>query len=85
VPIGYDLDRLRPGRANGLLKEPAGCRRVASQGHKHVDDLPELVNGAVHIAPAACHLQVGLIGLPAIADGMAAGAGGLGQPRLAAA
>jgi hypothetical protein len=40
-----------------------------------------LVDGVVDIAPAAGDLGVGLIGLPAVANRVPAGPGGLGQQR----
>jgi hypothetical protein len=43
--------------------------------------LPELVDRSVDIAPPAGDLDIGLVDLPAVADGMAAGPGGLGQQR----
>jgi len=52
---------------------------VSARGDEHVDDLAELVDRAVHVAPLPCDLQVGLIDLSAVADGVAAGPGSLGQ------
>jgi hypothetical protein len=45
-----------------------GCLGVVPRGDIDVDDLPELVDGAVDIAPVAGDLDVGLVDLPAIAD-----------------
>jgi hypothetical protein len=42
---------------------------------EHVNDLPELINRTVDIAPLARDLHVGLIDLPAVTDGMSAGPG----------
>jgi hypothetical protein len=47
--------------------KPVGGVSVSSGGHEHVDDLAELVDRAVHIAPLPGDLQVGLIDLPAVA------------------
>jgi hypothetical protein len=74
-PIGGDLDWPNACSAHGLLEEPLGGVSVSSGGHEHVDDLAELVDRAVHIAPLPCHIHVGLLDLPAVADGVAAGPG----------
>jgi hypothetical protein len=50
-------------------------------GDEHVDDLAELVDRAVHVAPLSADPDVGLIDLPAVADGVAAGPSGIGQLR----
>jgi hypothetical protein len=63
------------------LEEPTGRCRIAPRGHEHVDDLPELVDCPIDVAPLARDLDIGLIDLPAVADRMAAGPGGLGQQR----
>src|SRR4030095_11502708 len=52
-PIGGDLDLRDLGHGNHPLEEPAGRLRVALRGDEHVDDLPELVNRAVDVAPLA--------------------------------
>jgi hypothetical protein len=54
---------------------------VAPRGDEDVDDLPELVDGPVDVPPVASDLHVGLVDLPAIADAVAAGPGGVGQQR----
>jgi hypothetical protein len=46
-----------PNCADGALEEPAGRCRVPPRGHEHVDDLPELVDRAVDIAPPAGDLD----------------------------
>jgi hypothetical protein len=79
--IGDDLDRGDLGRAGGLLEEPSGCLEVAARGDQHVDDLAELVNRTVDVAPAAGDLHVGLVDLPAIPDGVPAGPSGLSEQR----
>ena len=65
--------------AHGLLEEPTGGVSVSSGGHEHVDDLPELVDRPVGVAPPPADLHVGLIDAPAITYGVSARAGGLGQ------
>jgi hypothetical protein len=50
-------------------------------GDKYVDDLPELVDRPIDVAPLPTHLDVGLIDLPAAADRVSAGPGGVGQQR----
>jgi hypothetical protein len=50
-PIGCDLDWSNSCSAGGLLEEPLGGVSVSSGGHEHVDDLAELVDRAVHVAP----------------------------------
>jgi hypothetical protein len=79
--VGDHLNWRDPHCADGALEEPAGRCRVPPRGHEHVDDLPELVDRAVDIAPPAGDLDIGLVHLPAVAGGMAAGPGGLGQQR----
>ena len=71
--IGGDLDGPDSGRADGLIEEPTGGLGVPARGDKHVDDLAELVDRAVHIAPPGGDLHIGLVHLPAVADGVAAG------------
>jgi hypothetical protein len=66
---------------DGLLEEPAGRLDVSPRGHEHVDDLPELVNRPVDVAPVASDLHVGLVHEPASSNMMTAGSRGLGQQR----
>src|SRR5829696_4285775 len=63
------------------MEEPAGCLDIPLRRHEDVDHLTGLVDRALHIAPTAQHLDVGLVDPPAIADGMPAWAGGLDQQR----
>src|SRR4029453_15753015 len=49
--VGDPLDWCDLHRADGALEEPAGRGRVPPRGHEHVDDLPELVDRAVDVAP----------------------------------
>jgi hypothetical protein len=58
-----------------------GCLGVAPRRDEYVDDLLELVDGPVDIAPSAGDLHIGLVHLPAIAHAMPAGPGGVGQQR----
>jgi hypothetical protein len=52
---------------------------VAPRRDEHVNDLPELVDRSVEIAPPAGDPDLGLIDLPAVADGTPTGPGSLGQ------
>lgn len=51
--IGDDLDGRDPGCADSPFEQPAGRGRVPPQGHQHLDDLSELVDGAVEVRPLA--------------------------------
>ena len=55
------------------LEQPAGSGRVAPWGDEHVDDLAELVDRPVDVAPAVGDPHIRLVDLPAITDGMSAG------------
>ena len=77
--VGGDLHRRDLGRADGLLKKPASRHGVPAGGDEYVDDLAELVDRSVDVAPVASHLHVGLVDLPAIADAVAAWPSGIGQ------
>jgi hypothetical protein len=79
--IGHDLARRSPGRADGLLEEAAGGPRVPPYRHKDVDDLSELVDRAVDVAPPTGDLHIGLIHLPAVTNSVPARPGGLGEQR----
>jgi hypothetical protein len=50
-------------------------------GDEHVDHLPELVDRTVDVPPLADELHVGLVDLPTVADGVAAGPSGVSQQR----
>src|SRR6266511_3038083 len=67
--------------ACSLQEEPVGVLGVPARGDEHVDDLPELVDRAVHVAPSAGDLHIGLVDLPAVTDGVPARPGGVGQQR----
>src|SRR5829696_4911290 len=77
--VGDDLHRHHPRSAHGVLEEPAGSPPVTLGGDEHVDDLAELIDRSVHIPPPAGDLHIGLVGPPAVANGVPAWAGGLGQ------
>jgi hypothetical protein len=79
--VGDDLHGRDLGDADGPFQEAAGCLGVALWGDEHVDDLAELVDRTVDVAPPTGDLCVALIGLPAVADGVAAGPGGIDQQR----
>jgi hypothetical protein len=48
---------------------------------QHIDDLPELVDRTVDVAPVTGDLDVGLVGLPAVTHAMQARPSGPGQQR----
>jgi len=77
--IGHDLAGHGPGRADGPLKDPTGRPQITPWGDEHVDDLPELIDRTVDVAPPTGDLHIRLVDLPAITDGMAAWPGSLGQ------
>jgi hypothetical protein len=77
--IGDDLDGRDLGRAKRPLEAPVCGACVAAGRHEHVDDLPEPVDRAVDVPPAAGHPDGGLVHEPAVADGVPARPGGLGQ------
>jgi hypothetical protein len=77
--------------AERAVLQPLVQRSAAPQGGRpqippwrgeHIDDLPELIDRTVHIAPATSHLHIGLICLPAIPDRVPAGPGRWGCPGL---
>jgi hypothetical protein len=79
--VGHHLDGRHVRGPDGALKETSSGRRVAPWGDEHIDELPELVDRAVDVAPPAGDLHVGLVDPPTAPDRVAAGAGGLGQQR----
>jgi hypothetical protein len=66
-----------PSAATGS-KQPKGSD---TPSYQHVDDLAGPVDRAVDAAPAARDLHIGLVHKPALAGGVPAGAGGVGQQR----
>jgi hypothetical protein len=71
-----------------ILLVPMACsknRRAAltsrRRGDEYVDDLAELVDRPVHVAPLAGDLHIGLVDLPAISNTMSARPSSLGQQR----
>jgi hypothetical protein len=58
-----------------------GCRGISAWGGEHIDDLPELIDRAVDIAPPASDLHIRLVHRPAISHSVSTRAGSLGQQR----
>jgi hypothetical protein len=79
--IGGDLSRRDLRRTDRPFEEAAGRLRVAPRGDEHVDDLPELVDGPVDVPPLAGDLHIRLVDPLAIAHGVPARPGGVGQQR----
>jgi hypothetical protein len=79
--VGDHLDGSDLGRADGLFEEPAGCPDVVPWGDEHVDDLVELVDRPVHVAPLAGDLHIGLVDPPTVPDHAAARPSSLGEQR----
>jgi len=77
--ISCDLDRTDLDRANRPLEEPVGGRGVSLPGDEDVDDLPELIDRTVDAPPPTGDLHIGLVHLPAVADGVSAGPGSVGE------
>jgi hypothetical protein len=69
------------GRVDRSLEEPLGGLGVSVSGDEHVDDLAELVDRAVDVAPPAGDLHIRLVHEPAVPDQVAAWPGGVGQQR----
>jgi hypothetical protein len=61
------------------LNELTSGRGVTTRRDEHINDLPELINSTVDVAPLPADLDVGLVDLPAITHQMAAWPGGVGQ------
>jgi hypothetical protein len=80
-PIGGDLGGPDLGRADGPLEEPVGGRGISPSGEEHVDDLPELVDRSIDVAPLPSHVHIGLVDLPAVTDRVPTRPSGLGQQR----
>src|SRR5947209_4348272 len=79
--VSNDLHRddLRGGQSPG--EETPGRTTISPHGHIHVDDLPELVDCPVDIAPPTGHLDVSFVDPPAVADTMSTWACRLRQQR----
>ena len=58
-----------------------GFLRVAPRRHEYVDDLPELIDRTQDVPPPTGDPHLGLVHLPAVADGVPAGVSGLGHQR----
>ncbi len=78
VPVGGDLE-VDPGAANRLGEEQPRRIGVPARREVHVDDLAELVDRPEQVAPGPSDLEVGLIDMPAITDGVLSGSRGLGE------
>jgi hypothetical protein len=76
--VGGDLGGPAVSAQRGLEESPCR-RRVSPPGRVDVDDPTALVNGAVHVAPLAGDLDVGLINEPAVPDTAAARTSSLDQ------
>jgi hypothetical protein len=77
--VGGDLAGRHLRHVDGPLEEPAGRLEVPVCRREDVDDLAELVDGAVDVPPPASDPDVGLVHLPAVPDAMPARLGGVGQ------
>ena len=64
-----------------MLEAPGRRHSIPPWGHEHIDDLPELVDRAVDVAPPLGDLHRGPVDMPAAADGVPAGPGGRGRQR----
>src|SRR5918997_1393799 len=66
--VGGDLHRddSRGGQCPG--EETPSRGTISPCGYVHVDDLPELVDRPVDVAPPTGHFDVGLVDPPAVAD-----------------
>jgi hypothetical protein len=62
---------LHPVVGVGLPKTPSRTS-ISPLGHIHVDDLPDLVDRPVDLAPLTGHLDVSLVYPPAVPDTVAA-------------
>jgi hypothetical protein len=81
APDRCDLGGPDLGRADGPLNEPPGSRGISPSGDEYVDDLPELADRAVDVAPLPDDPHIRLVHRPAISHGVATRSGGLGQQR----
>jgi len=69
------LGRLDLEHGDGPPEEPPS--RGSVPAHRHVDDLPVLVDGSVNIPPDTVGLHVGLVHIPSVARRVA----GTGTPQ----
>jgi hypothetical protein len=63
------------------VEESVSRHGVPPRGDEYVNDLAELIDRTVDIAPLSSHLHIGLIHEPAIAHGVPAGSGSRSQQR----
>jgi hypothetical protein len=82
--VGDNLGRRDLGRANSLLEERRAARPSRCRETNTSTTCPNWSIARLDIAPLARHLQVELIDLPAIANGMPTGPGRLGEQAGAA-
>ncbi len=68
--MGFGLDGFAAGSDRGG-EEPDRSLTVTLLGHENVDDLAELVDDAIHVAPITSDLHIGLIDEPAVTNRMA--------------
>jgi hypothetical protein len=59
--VGDDLVGLGDGGGEGPVEESARSRGVPPLRDVHVDDLPVLVDRAVHVPPGTGDLHIGLV------------------------
>jgi hypothetical protein len=64
-----------------MVEESTGRQRIPQRRDEYVDDLTELVDRSVDVPPPTGNPHVGLVHIPAVADGMAARPSGVGQQR----
>src|SRR5215813_7386947 len=75
-----DRDLLRhAGATNGLGEKASGGLGIPVLRQQKVDRLPGCIDGAIQIAPLACHADVGLVHAPAAPHGALAAVKGLCQ------
>jgi 2'-5' RNA ligase len=64
--VGHDLARRHLQHGQRSLEEPAGRGRIAFRRDEHVDDLPVLVDGPVHIPPDTVDPDIRLVHEPPV-------------------
>ena len=81
--VGDHLARRHLQHRQGSVEEPTGCGRITAGGDQHLDDLPVLIDGPVHLPPDTVDLHVRLVHQPTIARPAASKPGGVDQQRRA--
>lgn len=56
-----------------------GCWSTPTFGHAHISDLAELVHSSMHVSPGSGDFDVGFVHELAVAHGVAAGSGDVGE------